>query len=147
VIAAMKSNILHRPVAFVLCLALSLAGTCATADVVAVVSARSPITTLSRNEVADIFLGRVRRFPDGTVALPIDQVKGSVVRDEFYLKFATKTPAQLEAHWSKIIFTGRGQPPPAVTNGEELKRRIAANPAAIGYLDRRLLDASVREVF
>ncbi len=127
-------------------LSLGLMGNSAMAEVVAVVSSRSTVMTLSRSQVADLFLGRARRFPDGIVALPIDQGEGSAARDEFYLRFAAKSPAQLKAHWSKIIFTGRGQPPLAISNTVELKRRIAANPAAIGYLDRTQLDASVREI-
>jgi ABC-type phosphate transport system substrate-binding protein len=114
------------------------------ADLVTVVSAKSPVTTLTRNQVADIFLGRASRFPEGGVAVPIDQVEGSTARDEFYLKLAGKSPAQVNAHWSKILFTGRGQPPKEVANGEAVKRLLLANPAAIGYVDRSLVDDALR---
>src|SRR5882757_2003662 len=89
-------------------LALSVGAGVVKADVVAVVSAKNSLTTLSKNQVADIFLGKAVRFPDGTQALPIDQAEGTVARDEFYAKFTGKSVAQLKAHWSKIIFTGRG---------------------------------------
>jgi ABC-type phosphate transport system substrate-binding protein len=127
-------------------LALSISGSSAMAEVVVVVSTQSAVTSLSKSQVADIFLGKTRRFPNGAVAAPIDQAEGSATRDEFYMNVAARSPAQVKSHWSKIIFTGRGQPPPAVSNDGEVKKRIAANPAAIGYIDRRLLDASVREV-
>jgi ABC-type phosphate transport system substrate-binding protein len=117
------------------------------ADVVAVVSARSPITALSMSQVADIFSGRASRFPNGLQAFPVDQAEGSAVRDEFYSKVVGKTAAQIKAYWSRIIFTGRGQPPPAVSNNIELKKRISSNPAAIGYIERNMLDDSVRVVF
>src|ERR1700733_13362267 len=117
------------------------------ADVVAVVSAKSPVTTLSMSQVADIFCGRGSRFPNGVQAFPIDQAEGSAVRDEFYSKVVGKTAAQIKAYWSKIIFTGRGQPPPSVSNSIEMKKRISDNPAAIGYIDRSLVDNSVRVVF
>lgn len=139
-------NCLRRVGSVVVCLLLVLACSNAMAEVVTVVSSNSPVTVLSRSQIADIFLGRLRRFPNGIAALPIDQPEGSAVRDEFYAKFAAKSPAQIKAYWSKIIFTGRGQPPPVVTNGAELKRRIAENTAAIGYIDRSQLDASVREI-
>lgn len=129
---------------FIAALALCLAGGTASADVVAVVSARSPLITLSDNQLADIFLGRTNRFPDGVTAVPIDQAEGSAARDEFYLKFAGKSPAQVKAHWSKIIFTGRGQPPGEVASGLEMKRRIVGNPNAIGYIDQSQVDGSVR---
>jgi ABC-type phosphate transport system substrate-binding protein len=128
-------------------IACSLGGGAAMADVVAVVSAQSPITNLSKNQLLDIFLGRTNRYPNGTPALPIDQAEGSTLRDEFYSKLAGQTAAQIKAYWSKIIFTGRGQPPPTVANDEEAKKRIRDNPAAIGYIDRAMVDDSVRIVF
>jgi ABC-type phosphate transport system substrate-binding protein len=125
-------------------LALSLAAGTARADVVAVVSSRNAMTALSKSQVADIFLGRAGRFPDGVPAMPIDQAEGSAARDEFYAKVAGKSPAQLKAHWSKIIFTGRGKPPTSVANSVDVKKRVVENPAAIGYIERSLVDSSVR---
>lgn len=113
-------------------------------DVVAVVSAKSGVTSLSSAQVADIFLGRSTRFPDGTQAVPIDQNDESPVRDRFYAQFTGKSPAQVKAHWSKLIFTGRGQPPRQIGGGVEVRRAVAENPRAIGYLDARLVDSSVR---
>lgn len=125
-------------------LALSVAVGTAAADVVAVVSSASPVTTLSKAQVADIFLGKVGRFPNGTSAVAIDRTEGSPTRDEFYVTYAGKSPAQVKSHWAKIIFTGRGQPPKSVSTDSEIKKLIAANPQAIGYLDRSALDASLK---
>jgi ABC-type phosphate transport system substrate-binding protein len=127
-------------------LALSLCASVATADVVVVVSAKSPVAPLSKNQIVDIFLGKTSHFPDGSVAVPIDQAEGAAARDEFYTGLASKSEAQLKAYWSKIIFTGRGQPPREVANGIEVKKFIAANPAAIGYIERSLVDDSVKVV-
>jgi ABC-type phosphate transport system substrate-binding protein len=128
-------------------LAVGLGIGVAQADSVAVVSARSTVTALSKDQVSDIFLGKLSRFPDGVLAVPIDQEEGSGSRDDFYRRLTDKSPAQLKAYWSKIIFTGRGQPPGTVANGAEVKRRLAANPAAIGYIDSKLVDESVRVLY
>lgn len=128
-------------------LALTLSSTVLEADVVAVVSAKSLITALDKRQVADLFLGKTNRFPNGVQAVAIDQAEGSAVRDEFYDKVLGRTSAQMKAYWSKIIFTGRGQPPPSVSGDIEMKKRISENPAAIGYIDRSLVDNSVRIVF
>jgi ABC-type phosphate transport system substrate-binding protein len=128
-------------------LALGLSGPVAKADVVAVVSAKSPITSLDKSQVADIFLGKTSRFPNGDQAVPIDQAEGLAVRDEFYVKIAGKTAAQIKSYWSKLIFTGRGQSPASVSNSTEMKKRISENVAAIGYIDSSLVDSSVRVAF
>ena len=130
----------------VVALALCLAMRDAHGDVVAVVSDKSALTSLSRNQVVDIFLGRAVRFPDGTRAVPIDQAEGTAARDEFYTRFAGKSAAQLKAHWSKIIFTGRGQPPRAASTDSETKKLLAQDPNAIGYIERSAVDGTVRVV-
>jgi ABC-type phosphate transport system substrate-binding protein len=122
----------------------TLTGAWASADVVAVVSAKSAVQALTPNQLADIFLGRVSRFPDGLLAVPIDLRDGSPERDQFYAKITGKTPAQIKAYWSKIIFTGRGQPPRAVPTDLDVKKFIADNVGAIGYIDAARLDDSVR---
>src|SRR5690349_812988 len=90
-------------------------------DVVAVVSAKSPVTALNADQVADIFLGKTSRFPDGSQAVPIDLGEDSPARDRFYAQYTGKSPAQVKAHWSKIIFTGRGQPPRQANSSVEAK--------------------------
>jgi len=127
-------------------LALTLTSATATADVVAIVSSKCAITTLNRSQMADIFLGRVSRFPDGSQAVPVDQAEDSKARETFYAALAGKSVAQMKAYWSKIIFTGRGQPPKAVTSNAEMKQWIVENPRAIGYIDQEWVDDSVRVV-
>ena len=125
-------------------LALSLSIGAIADDVVAVVSSRSAVTALSANQVADIFLGKANRYPDGGQAVPIDQAEGSAARNEFYAKITGKSAAQMKAHWSKIIFTGRGRPPKEVANSIEAKKLVADDIRAIGYIEQRLVDGSVR---
>jgi ABC-type phosphate transport system substrate-binding protein len=125
---------------------LSLGFRSVNADVVAVVSADSPIDSLSKTQVIDIFLGRRTRFPDGSAAVPIDQAEGSAARDAFYTRFAALSPAQIKAFWSRIIFTGRGQPPRIASTAPEMKKLLLASPSAIGYLDQSLLDSSLKVV-
>jgi ABC-type phosphate transport system substrate-binding protein len=116
------------------------------AEIVVVVSTKSAVTALTRDQVADLFLGKQNRFPGGTKAAPLDLPEGSPDRDAFYAQFAGKSPAQVKAHWSKIIFTGRGQPPPEVPDGKAARQRVAGDPAAVAYIQRSLADDSVRIV-
>jgi ABC-type phosphate transport system substrate-binding protein len=113
-------------------------------DVVAVVSAKSAVTGLNAAQVADIFLGKTNRYPDGTLAVPIDLPEESPARERFYAEYTGKSPAQVKAQWSKLIFTGRGQPPRQVSTGAEAKKAVLENPNAIAYIDSRLVDGTVR---
>lgn len=131
--------------AAVLPLALALPSI-ASAELVVIVSARSPAQGLSSDQVAAIFLGQAGRFPDGQEALALDQRLGSQERNQFYQQVTGKTPALLKAHWSKMVFTGRGQPPREAADSASVRRMVAENPSMIGYIDRAALDASVRPV-
>ena len=127
-------------------LCLGLASAPASAELVVVFSSRNAAPSMNADQVAAIFLGQSARFPDGALAVPVDQRLGEDGRLQFYRQVAGKTAALLKAHWSKMVFTGRGQPPREAADDASVRRLVAENPAMIGYIDRSALDASVRAV-
>lgn len=129
-----------------LLLAMSAVTASAHADVVVIVSAKSPITSLTPEQTARIFLGKVNNFPDDGDALPIDQAEGSAIRDEFYSKVVRKNSSQLSAYWAKVIFTGDGRPPEKLESNVAVRKAVASNPNAIGYIDKSAVNRSVRVI-
>jgi ABC-type phosphate transport system substrate-binding protein len=115
-------------------------------DYVLVVSPKNPLMSLQQEQVAAIFLGQVARFPDGADAQTLDLPLGSPLRDAFYHKVAGKSPAMMKAHWTRMLFTGHGQPPRELAGSVAVRRMVADNPSMIGYIDRHALDASVKAV-
>ena len=112
----------------------------ASAEVVAVVGAKSPAASMSNEQVAQFFLGK------STSMTPIDQADGSPVRNEFYKKVADKEASQAKALWSKLVFTGKATLPKEVAGSAEVKKAVAADPKAIGYIEKSAVDASVKVV-
>jgi len=129
-----------------LLLATAITSADAYADMVVIVSAKSHVTSLTPKQTSRIFLGKVNRFPDGGDALPIDQAEGNPIRDEFYAKVVHKNPSQLTAYWAKIIFTGDGRPPVELESSLAVRKAVATNPNAIGYIDKRDVNKSVRVI-
>ena len=115
-------------------------------DIVVVVSVENPATEISRLHLVDLYLGRTTRFPNGEAAEPIDQRSGSKARDAFYERYVGRSVAEIKAHWSKIIFTGRGRPPREEPDCAAVKRYVADHPRAIGYIKRSRVDDTVRVV-
>ncbi|HEX7983944.1 MAG TPA: phosphate ABC transporter substrate-binding protein [Duganella sp.] len=113
-------------------------------DPVIVVSAKNPLSSLRHEQVAAIFLAQSERFPDGAEAVPLDLPPGSAPRDAFYQRVAAMSPAQMKAYWTKMVFTGRAQPPRELRTSAAVRRMVADNPAMIGYIERAALDASVK---
>lgn len=131
------------PLLFGLGLGVSQAGA---SELVVIVSAKNPLDALSAAQVAEIFLADANRFPNGVAATAIDQSIGAPLRDEFYARVTGKSPALLKAHWTKIVFTGRGKPPQALASNLAVRKMVAANPGLIGYIDKAALDDSVKSV-
>jgi ABC-type phosphate transport system substrate-binding protein len=76
--------------------------------------------------------------------VPVDQPEGSPIRDEFYTKVVHKNSSQLTAYWAKIIFTGDGRPPKLQPDSMAVRKMIASDPNAIGYIDKNAVNRSVR---
>ncbi len=127
-------------------LLLSAAGAARPAELVVIVSARNPLSVLRPEQVVDIFLAQTGRFPGGDEAVALDLPLGSPLRDEFYSRVAARSPALMKAYWTKMVFTGRGQPPRELATSAAVRKMVADNPSMIGYIDRSALDASVKAV-
>lgn len=124
-------------------LAVSAIGAClpAMAEVVVVVNPKAAESSMSRDQVAQFFLGK------STAMTPIDQADNAPIRAEFYKKVADKDAAQAKALWSKLVFTGKATMPKEVGGSDEVKKAVAANPKAIGYIEKSAVDASVKVVY
>ncbi len=131
---------------FTLTLAFALCATAALADEVVVANPKSGLAELSKQEVADLFLGKRATFPDGRMAVPLDHAEGTATREDFHNKFTGKSPAQLKAYWSKQVFSGKGTPPKEVPGSADAKKLVAENPSMIAYIEKSLVDASVKVV-
>jgi hypothetical protein len=127
--------------------ALLLLSPCALAGGVVVTGAKSPLSSLSKEQVRDLYLGNISSLPDGRNATLIDQPQSSPLRDEFYLKVTNKSAAQAKAQWAKLYFTGRGMPPREGMDSADIKRILNSTPDAIGYIEESDLDSSVKVIF
>jgi ABC-type phosphate transport system substrate-binding protein len=122
-----------------LVLATALAASLADAGDIVVVMAPGA-AALSKDQVGNVYLGRSTDFA------PIDLPESSPVREAFYKKAADRDAAQVKAVWARITFTGQGKPPKEMPDAAAVKKAVAADPKAIGYIDKADADASVKIV-
>jgi ABC-type phosphate transport system substrate-binding protein len=106
------------------------------ADIVVVGNPQGAI--LTRDQILDVYLGK------SEMAKPFDQSESATIRTDFYKRAVGKEPTQIKAIWARIMFTGKGQPPKEVADSEAVKKAVAGDPKAIGYIDKSSVDASVR---
>lgn len=132
-------------IALALALAAPLAQ--ATSGLAVVVNARCGVAVMSRQEVINIFFGRYRQFFNGREAQPVDLVDTHPVRGQFYRRLVGKDLSEVNAYWSRQIFSGRLQPLPKVATPEEAIKSIAAHPCGIGFIEQAKADARFNIVY
>lgn len=108
------------------------------AEIVVVVNPANQASRMFSEQAAQFFLGKSNQFT------PVDQGKESPIRREFYQKIAGKSLSQVEGVWAKIEFSGKGAMPRSYASDAAVKKAIAADPAAIGYIDKASVDDSVK---
>jgi len=114
------------------------AGAASAADLVVVANpAAGPLT---KDQVADVFLGK------NTSLTPIDQPEGSAVYADFYRKATGRDVAQVKATWARLVFSGKAQAPRQVADSAAVKKAVAADPRAVGYIEKSAVDSSVKVV-
>jgi ABC-type phosphate transport system substrate-binding protein len=117
------------------------------AEVVVIVHPSLAVTSMSDDDVARIFLGKSRSFPNGDQAVPVNQIEGSAIRAIFNETVCKKNANQYKAYWSQLVFTGKGTPPKEANDDSSVKALVAFNPNMIGYVDSSVVDASVKVVY
>lgn len=117
----------------------------ANAEIAIVVNPESGMAKASKADVAQLFLGK-RNEIDGQAARAIDQEEGSAVREEFYQKVVEKTGSQLNAYWSRLIFTGKGMPPDKVLDDADVIDMVSEETDLVGYVSPSSVDESVKVI-
>ena len=126
--------------------ALFLLASIAAAEVAIITHPGTQEIGLSKDKVADVYMGKMKSFSDGTPTKPVDQANGSPLRTKFYKTILGKTESEMNRYWSKRKYTGKGKPPVVVIGDDAVKELVANTPGAIGYIDGNSLDKSVKVI-
>jgi len=113
----------------------------AATDFVVVVNPKSTASTITKDQIAQYYLGSTNTFS------PVDLAEGSPLRVDFYKTITDKDPSQVRAIWSKLVFTGKAKPPKQFGSSEEVKKQVASDVNAIGYIEKSAVDSSVKVVY
>ena len=117
------------------------------ADLVIIVHPASGMKNLTRQQVIDIYLGRIQTNMNGKKIVPYDQRQDSEIRATFYQQLTGRAVASVNTYWARLLFTGRASPPRQPSDNMSILNIVAENMDAIGYIDERDLDDRVSVVF
>ena len=110
-------------------LLLFLSASAAAGDIWIVAHQNVEVASITRTEVANLFLSRGRTDSQLT---PFDQ-RDRQLRERFYREVAGVSAASVRAHWAKQVFTGRGRPP-AMLSLDEVEQVLSEKPGAVTYV-------------
>ena len=145
---------MHKQILFVI-LFLSVIASCAglltvsaaVEEVDVVVSKANNVGSLSREEVRRIFMGEKSSWPGGrrivVLMLAPDQAERAVILREVY----KMNESDYTRYFLQAAFAGRvEEAPKELPSAVQMKARLAANPAAIGYLKKEDVGDGVKVV-
>lgn len=129
---------------FVLCFLFSFT---ASVNAGAIVVHKDNDSVLVKEDIVQIFLLQVETFPNGTSAIPVDQIRQNQVRNRFTNEVLDSTLFRLRAHYSKLLFTGKGRPPIELKSDQDVITQVASNPRLIGYVSTVPDNRAVKVIF
>jgi hypothetical protein len=113
---------------------------------VAVIVHPSNTNTIAVGDLESIFMLKKTTFSDGSKATPFYLAGDESVKNVFNEKALGKSSSQLKAYWSKLVFTGKGTPPPELPSSAEAVAKVAADPSAVAYIDKTAATPAVKVV-
>jgi len=99
-----------------------------------VVHPSNPTSSLSRDQVARLFLKKTGAWSNGRAVVPVDLVESAPVRSAFSRLVLGKSVAEVKAYWQQQIFSGRAVPPVEKGSDAQVVRFVADNELAVGYV-------------
>lgn len=115
-------------------------------EVKVVVHPDVPRSTLSRDEIQEIFLGRNTRWDQTDQKVRFIMLKGGEVHETFVRRYVGKTAAQFGNYWRKMVFTGKGRAPKSLGSPEKVVDYVANTAGAIGYVPQETDTTDVVEI-
>jgi len=111
-------------------------------DGVAVIVHPSRRVALSVEDVAQIYLRRKRFWNDGSPVVPLNLPSTNPLRERFSSLVLRQSGPRLADYWNRQYFYGV-LPPATLASTEGVRRYVASDPNAIGYVPAAEVDGSV----
>ena len=135
----------HSPLIIILLGLLLLFPVLAQADT-AVIVHRDNNNPIDEAFIQKAFLGAVGRWPSRGNIVVVELPENSPETKNIYNRLLHRTPAAVRDIWAANYFTGKASPPKQGATDEEVRRLVAGNKNAIGYINAGAVDSSVKVV-
>jgi len=90
--------------------------------------------SISKSDLARIFLKKKTKWPDRRPATPVGQKRAPELRTEFSNEILGMSLDMVESHWQAQVFSGRGTPPRVLNGDAEVIDYVRRTSGAVGYV-------------
>jgi len=132
-------------IAFILFVALLSPALSMAADVVIVANKNVPSSSLSGDDVKQIFLGNKTTWDNGAKIVFVVQERTDA-GDAFLKEYVKKSASQYDNYWKKMVFTGKGKAPESFSSDNAIVEYVAQTPGAVGYVSSGAYTGSAKTI-
>jgi len=116
-------------------------------QVAIIVNKSNEVGDLNLDQVKKIFLGDKSTWPNGRRISVLARPSGQAERDVVLKQIYRMADSEYNKYFMQAAFTGRiAAPPKETASSADMKRLVAENPGAIGYIKKEEADDSVKTV-
>jgi len=102
-------------------------------EVIVIANPNVPVSSLTGDEVKDIFLAKKTQWDNGR-KINFVTLKNCDTHREFLKQYLQKSSSQFERYFRTLVFTGKGSIPKAFDTEEQLVGFVSGTDGAIGYV-------------
>ncbi|MBF0292737.1 MAG: hypothetical protein HQK86_11345 [Nitrospinae bacterium] len=120
-------------------------------ELVVIVNKANSVGSISRAELSSIYLGKRKTWATGETVKPCDLQEAGVDEEQtamgqFSARYINKDLSSLKNYWIKMIFSGKGDPPPLLKKVEDVIHFVSEDSGSLGYLYSDQVTGAVRVV-
>lgn len=114
------------------------------AEVAIIVNQQNPTTNISKKDLSNIFKQKQKTWANGGIVEVVNLPKDNPLMEKFAESVLNMSSADLEKYYLKNALSGKGQPPRTAQSTSDVKSIVGANKNAIGLIDSKDADPSVK---
>lgn len=111
-----------------------------------IVNTSNPVSSLSKQQLSDIFLKKLSVWENGQKVVPVDQNESSPLKAKFAKEVVGKPINALKVYWQQQVFSGRGVPPIEKGSDADVISFVKGNSGAVGYVSTAADSGGVKVV-
>lgn len=113
------------------------------AQVSVIVNKSVPETSINSSKLSGIYSLSQVKWSDGSKIVVYEQSSDNDQKAKFY-QFISKEPQALKKEWLKKQFSGEAKAPESLSSDEDVLKKVASTPGAIGYVKSSSVNSTVK---